>query len=267
VNDIDGYLGRLGVVRPASPDAEALRTLQLAHIERIPFENADVLGGRPIVLDPEALVERLTEPGSRGGGFCYQLNGAFAVLLQALGYSVDRLAARFHGDVRMEPRFGHMALRVKVDGAAWLADVGAGYSFRAPLQLQTGLDQDDPSGRFRIQRAADGPVPPAGDDPPDALDVMWRHRDGVFRPHYRFEPAPASLDDFVAPCDWARTAPDSPFTQDWICAIGTVGGWATLDGRRLRVTGADLDRIDAELIDATALAAALDRWFGVEPPV
>lgn len=259
------YLERLGVAWPPEPSLEALRALHLAHIERVPFENADVLGGRPIRLDADALVARLTEPGSRRGGFCYQLNGAFAALLSELGFRVELLAARFHGAGRMEPRFGHLALRVTIDDEPWLVDVGAGYSFRAPLPLEVGREQDDPSGTFRLQAPVDGPVPLAPDDDPGALDVAWRHRDGVvFQPHYRFEPAARPLDAFAATCEWTRTSPDSPFTQGWICAVGTHGGWATLDGRRLRVTATGTEPADRSLDDDAALADALQRWFGVE---
>jgi len=265
VVDPAAYLERLGVARAPTPSFHALQALQLAHIERVPFENADVLAGRPIRLNAASLVDRLTEPGSRRGGFCYQLNGAFAALLAALGFKVDLLAARFHGDDRMEPRFGHFALRVTIDGEPWLVDVGAGYSFRAPLRLEVGSEQDDPSGTFRIQSPDDGPVPLAPGDDAGALDVAWRHRDGVFRPHYRFEPAPRRLDEFAATCEWTRTSPDSPFTQGWMCAVGTPAGWATLDGRRLRVTSSGQEPVDRLLDDDAELGAALARWFGVAP--
>ncbi|MGK2852067.1 MAG: arylamine N-acetyltransferase [Candidatus Limnocylindrales bacterium] len=82
-----------------------------------------------------------------------------AALLTTLGFEVDLFAARFHGDDRMEPRFGHLALRVTISGEPWLVDVGAGYSFRAPLRLEVDSEQDDRSGTFRIQRPDHGPVP------------------------------------------------------------------------------------------------------------
>lgn len=260
------YLERLGVARPSRPSLDALRAIHMAHIERVAFENADVLSGRPIRLDAARLVARLTEPGSRRGGFCYQLNGAFAAFLAALGYAVDLLAARFHSDDGIQPPLSHLALRVTIDGEPWLVDVGAGYSFRAPLRLEVGREQVDPSGTFRLQAPSDGPLALRPDDDPGALDVAWRHGDGVFRPHYRFELAARRLDDFAATCEWTRTSPDSPFTQGWICAVGTPGGWATLDGRRLRVTGTRQEPIDRELEDDGELAAALQRWFGVAPP-
>jgi N-hydroxyarylamine O-acetyltransferase len=254
--DLEGYLDRLGIPAPHHPDLATLRRLHDAHLRRIPFENADVLRGVVIALGPEALVTRLV--GTRRGGFCYQLNGAFAVLLASLGFRVDRLPARFHGD-RLEPPFGHVTLRVTIDDVAWLVDVGGGYSFRGPLRMVADVLQEDRSGTFRIRPV----LHPAPDDLPDSFDVEWRHRDGGFRPHFRFATVPQPMTAFTTTCAWTQTSPDSPFTRGWIAAAATEAGWATLDGRRLRVTGTGDDDIDRELEDGAELAAALDRWFGV----
>jgi arylamine N-acetyltransferase len=179
--DIPGYLGRLGlpIGSPASwpaPDLATLRDLVARHVLRVPFENASVLRGEPIVLDPAALVGRLV--GTRRGGFCYQLNGAFSSLLVALGYEVELLAARFHSEPAMEPRFGHLAMRVSLDDVPWLVDVGGGLSFRQPLRIETGVEQDDPAGCFRLDAARDTDQE-EGERP---IDVEWRHRDGVSAP-------------------------------------------------------------------------------------
>jgi N-hydroxyarylamine O-acetyltransferase len=263
--DIPGYIGRLGlpIGSPASwpaPDLATLRDLVARHVLRVPFENASVLRGEPIVLDPAALVGRLV--GTRRGGFCYQLNGAFSSLLVALGYEVELLAARFHSEPAMEPRFGHLAMRVSLDDVPWLVDVGGGLSFRQPLRIETGVEQDDPAGCFRLVAARD-PDQEEGERP---IDVEWRHRDGVFRPHYRFEAEARQLDEFESTCEWTRTSAASPFTSGWICAVATPAGWATLDGRRFRLTGADdLPDQDRELSDDADLEATLDRWFGISP--
>jgi hypothetical protein len=48
--------------------------------------------------------------------------------------------------------------------------------------------------------------------------------------------------------------------------VATPAGWATLDGRRFRLTGADdLPDQDRELSDDADLEATLDRWFGISP--
>lgn len=49
--DLDAYLARTGAARPLAPGREALAALHRAHVAAIPFENLDVLLGRPILLD------------------------------------------------------------------------------------------------------------------------------------------------------------------------------------------------------------------------
>jgi N-hydroxyarylamine O-acetyltransferase len=48
---LDAYLDRIGVGRPARPDAASLAELQLHHLRSVPFENLSHLG-EPIVLEP-----------------------------------------------------------------------------------------------------------------------------------------------------------------------------------------------------------------------
>ena len=72
----------------------------------------------------------------RRGGFCHELNSAFAWLLRELGFDVTFLSAevaRPGGEFDLP--FGHMALRVDIDGRSWLADVGFGECFIQPLRL------------------------------------------------------------------------------------------------------------------------------------
>ena len=247
--DAERYLARLGVKTPA-PSVASLRALQGAHLEAIAFENSSVLRDEPIVLEPARLVAKVVDAGR--GGFCFELNGAFAELLAALGFEVALLPGRFWSDRGLGPPNEHMCLRVTIDGEAWLADVGAGYSFREPLRLVRDLEQDDPSGRFRIV------APP---DDPESVDVEWRHSDGAYRPHYRFRDEPVELAAFAEVCEFLRASPASPFTQGWICARALPDGWATLDGSRLVVTQGDV-RTD-EVLAGEALEGALARWFGV----
>jgi N-hydroxyarylamine O-acetyltransferase len=247
--DVTAYLARLGFDAPPPATLDGLRRLQPAHLSAVPFENSSVLRGDPIVLDADGLVGKVVEGR---GGFCFELNGAFASLLAALGFDVALLPGRFWSDAGLGPPNEHLCLRVVLAGEPWLVDVGAGYSFREPLRLATDVEQEDPSGRFRIVAAADDP---------SSLDVEWRHRDGSFRPHYRFRDAPVELSAFDDVCEFLRTSPESPFTQGWICARALPDGWATLDGSHLVVTEGGT-RTD-EILTGAALDAALERWFGI----
>ena len=151
------------------------------------------------------------------GGFCYELNGAFAVLLRELGFAVDYLDARVYSDDAVGQHFEHLALSVTLD-EPWLVDVGFGYSFAEPLRFVIDLEQDDPMGAFRLVEAGDG------------LDLEWRHRDGRWVPHYRVDRTPHDLVAFAAMCDELQTSPTSPFVTDWLCSRIEGGGGVTLFG-------------------------------------
>lgn len=69
--------------RPGAPSPRALARLQLAHLRTVPFENLAVHLGERIALDPDTLHTNVVT--RRRGGFCCELNGAFAALLISLG--------------------------------------------------------------------------------------------------------------------------------------------------------------------------------------
>ena len=122
--DLDAYLARIGDSGPLAPTAEVLDRLHLAHATTIPFENLDILLGRPIRLDLECLQAKLVR-GLRGG-YCFEQNTLFAAALERIGFRVTTLAARVrHGSTRLLPRT-HMLLEVNLDDGPYLADVGFG---------------------------------------------------------------------------------------------------------------------------------------------
>src|SRR6201995_200111 len=83
---VAAYLDRIGASARHEPNAAYLRTLHRQHLHSVPFENLSNHLRERIVWRPDALVEKIVT--RRRGGFCYELNGAFAALLQALGYRV-----------------------------------------------------------------------------------------------------------------------------------------------------------------------------------
>src|SRR4051812_45556722 len=90
--DLDAYLARLGVTGPLAPTPEALDRVHLAHASTIPFENLDLLLGRPIRIDVPSLQAKLV--GDRRGGYCFEQNTLLAAALGAIGFRVTPLAAR-----------------------------------------------------------------------------------------------------------------------------------------------------------------------------
>ncbi|MFF0480011.1 arylamine N-acetyltransferase [Streptomyces sp. NPDC004435] len=242
------YLERIGARRPDRADAEALRELHLRHLLTVPFENLSIHLGQDIVLDEKALVDKVVE--ARRGGFCYELNAAFAALLRALGYRVELLQARVLGpDGRVGIPYDHMALRVETaDGELLLADVGFGDHSHHPLALDERGEQSDPSGTFVIVA-----VPGAEGD----LDVV---RDG--KPQYRLEPRPRELADFTAGAWYHRTSPESHFTRGVICSLLTEDGRVSIGGRKLYRTVAG-ERVERECGTDEELREAYRELFGI----
>ncbi|MFJ8920007.1 arylamine N-acetyltransferase [Streptomyces sp. NPDC102415] len=243
----DAYLERIGAARPSRADAAALRELQVRHLMAVPFENLSIHLGEDIVLEEAKLVDKIVT--RRRGGFCYELNGAFAALLRALGFRVTLLQARVFGDGgRLGIPYDHVALRVGTDDATgpWLADVGFGDHALHPLELEARTEQVDPCGRFRLREA------PQGD-----LDLL---RDGSRQ--FRLDLRPRVPADFRAGAWYHRTSPDSHFSRSLICSRRTEDGRVTLRGRTL-ITTVRGERHETELGDDTEVLAAYRDHFGL----
>src|SRR3989304_7050309 len=88
--DVPSYLGRLDLEGVGPPDLECLVRLQESHLLKVPFENLDIQRGVEIALDEERILRKIVT--DRRGGFCYELNAAFAWLLRQLGFPVDLLS-------------------------------------------------------------------------------------------------------------------------------------------------------------------------------
>ena len=240
------YLDRVGVTAPAVCDAAGLRTLHRAHQRAVPFENLSIHLAEAISLDERDLIDKIVR--RRRGGFCYELNGAFALLLEALGAQVSRVAARVYGEAGLGPPFDHLALIVRpADGSGpWLADVGFGSHSDYPLLAEARDDQDDPAGRFRLADA-------------EAADIVVL-KDG--RPQYRIERRARSLDDCVPTCWWQQTSPQSHFTRSTICSRLTPGGRVSISGRTLIQTRGGT-RTEQQLDTDGELLAAYRDHFGI----
>jgi N-hydroxyarylamine O-acetyltransferase len=240
------YLDRMGVTASTAGDAAGLRTLHREHQMTVPFENLSIHLAEPISLEERDLIDKIVR--RRRGGFCYELNGAFALLLEALGAQVSRVAARVYGEAGLGPPFDHLALIVRAadDSGPWLADVGFGSHSDYPLRLDDRDDQDDPAGRFRLADAE------AGD-----IDVL---KDG--KPEYRLETRARSLADCGPTCWWQQTSPQSHFTRSTICSRLTPGGRLSISGRMLIQTQ-DGTRTEQKLDTDDALLAAYRDYFGV----
>jgi N-hydroxyarylamine O-acetyltransferase len=216
------YLDRIGYTGSTKPTAETLRALHRCHMFTVPFENLDIGLGRRIVCNEDAFIRKIV--GHRRGGFCYEMNGAFAALLRELGFRVTLLSARVcHEDGSIGPDFDHLTLRVDLD-QVWLADVGFGDSFIEPLRLASGPEPVLDGREFRITEQTDW------------LQVERAEPNGVWKGQYAFTLTPRSLYEFAPMCDYHQTSPESSFTRNRVCTRATLEGRITLADQKLIVT-------------------------------
>ena len=147
--DLDAYLARIGHEGPLTPTLETLRALHRAHATAIPFENLDILLGRPIRLDLASLQSKLVT--ARRGGYCFEQNTLFAAVLRRVGFRVTTLAARVRYTMTTLLPKTHMAIAVDLAPARYLADVGfGGHGLVEPLELVPDRAQQLATDWYRV---------------------------------------------------------------------------------------------------------------------
>lgn len=253
MSTVDDYLQRINYRGSQAPTAETLRQLHLAHLQNVPFENLSIHAGEPIVLNDEALFNKIVV--RRRGGFCYELNGLFASLLRALGFEVVKLSARVANDKgEFGPDFDHMTLLVTAPDAPhvrWLADVGFGDCFNEPLLLDSREAQKQGARSYRI------------DAEQDHLLLLQRDGDGEWTPQYRFTLTPHDYADYEAMCRYHQTSPESHFTKARVCTLLIPQGRITLSAMRL-ITTQNGVREERTLADEETYQQLLRDRFGIE---
>ncbi len=244
---IDSYLARIAYNGPRTPTAETLRSLHRAHMLSVPFENLDISRKREIICDEHSILRKVV--AQKRGGFCYELNGAFAALLRELGFRVTMLSARVaRQDGGFGAEFDHLTLRVDLE-EPWLADVGFGDSFQEPLRLKVDLEQPQGCRRFRL--IEEGGV--------QFMEMAEPGADWIRQ--YAFTLAPHCLQDFSAMCRYHQTSPQSSFTQNKICSRATPDGRVTLADNKLIITKKG-ERQDSVLSDED-WKSALKKYFDI----
>jgi N-hydroxyarylamine O-acetyltransferase len=245
--DVGAYLKRIGYVGSTSPTSETLRALQRAHLLAVPFEALDCFLCVPIRLERGALFDKVVS--RRRGGFCYELNGLFAELLVALGFTVSRLAARPFTAEGLAPPFAHLALLVELE-RRWLADVGFGYFALGPLDIDERSAQVRDGRRFRVAGAEDGSL--------EAEELGMRSRWG-----YRFTLEPHGLEDYLDQCRAYSTDPASGFVRGATVSQAFTDGWVTVT--RDQVIGSrGGQRLDRPIKDDLDWRRTLRELLGVD---
>lgn len=253
--NVAAYLERIGYLQAVKPDVQTLHQLQQAHLLAVPFENLDIAWKRPIRLDHDSLWDKIIR--QRRGGFCYELNGLFAELLQVIGYAVTYLNARvFNSNGELGIDFDHLALLVRLPESdqRWLVDVGFGDSFHEPLNFEERGEQQQGLRAYRIEEANGG-------------FVTWqRNYDGSWERQYFFDLQPHQFPkDYESGCLYHQTSPKSSFTRGSIISRATTDGRVSLEAGRLILT-VNGQRTVREIQNPAEYEELLQHYFDIKKP-
>jgi N-hydroxyarylamine O-acetyltransferase len=246
--DLDAYLTRIGQTGAREPTLAVLEAVHLGHAAQIPFENLDILLGRPLRLDLEGLQAKLVA-GHRGG-YCFEQNTLLAAVLQQLGFHVTALAARVRlGAARIAPRT-HMLLRVDIAGSAYLADVGfGGDCLLKPVPMVAGREFAQFGRVYRLMEDA-------------GLWVLQARHGASWEDLYAFTQEPQYAIDYLVANHFTETHPSSIFRKQIFVQITRPEASYRLFDRKLSVRVGD-EVESREIDDDEELLRVLAATFGL----
>ncbi len=250
--DLDAYFARIQWSGETSPTLGTLAGLLRAHTARIPFENLDVLLGRPVRLDLGALQDKLVRAGR--GGYCFEHATLFAAVLEALGFRPLRHAARV---VLFAPRTEvprtHMFLTVAVEGARFVVDPGFGlFAPRVPVPLVAGETTRSDGETHRMDREGD-------------FWVLHVQRGGQAVSGWVTTLEAENPIDFEVANHYVATHPGSLFVNRIMLSAITPEGRVNVMNRDVTVVRAAGEQ-SLQLADRAALRALLTEHFGFDLP-
>lgn len=230
--DLPAYLKRIGYDGDLAPTPETLRALHRAHTTSIPFENLEIMLGRPIDLALGAVQAKLVERPR--GGYCFEHNRLFAAVLERLGYEVVALAGRVTLGARGVRPSTHALLHVRPPGGsqdepAWLCDVGFGGGPLEPLRWRDGEEVEQDGWGFRLRK---GRTVATWSPPTAEWELHQRGPDGWVQRHI-FAMNETFRIDFDVFNHYVSTSPRSPFTMRPLTQRFSPDAHHVLDGTTL----------------------------------
>lgn len=250
--DLDAYFDRIGWGGSTAPTHETLAGILRAHTASIPFENLDVLLGRPPRLDLEALQAKLV--GARRGGYCFEQATLFAAVLEALRFAPRRHSARVVLQApRTESPRTHMLLTVPLAEGVFVVDPGFG-SFAPRVPLPLAGDSGEGAARATHWLDRDGTWWTLNARSADGVVAAWTTTLEEDHPV-----------DFAMANHYTATHPDSPFVNRIMLRAFTGAGRVTMMNRDLTIVAGDRTE-KSQLADRSALRQVVAKHFGFDLP-
>ena len=252
IPDLDKYLLRLGLKRPAKYDLDFLDSMIFAHQCNIPFENLEVHEeGLQIPLSTDRLFDKIVE--RKRGGYCFELNALFARALEACGYDLFSVLARvIIGEDFSIPSLHRLAI-VNIDNDQYVCDVGFGGAQPGfALKIEDGYSKSFCGQTFNIKKNNGkwmiSYVPRSG---------------GVEEPTMEFLTVNTEEVDFFAPNFYCCAHEDSVFVQSRFVNLRTLNGSKSIFENQFAINE-DGKRTEMEITDDEQLTELLVSHFGIE---
>ena len=250
MDKIKAFFSRMGMDENTLVDMNPvfLGRVQTACVTHIAYENLDILNGKPLNLDADALFEKIVLKGR--GGYCFELNGLLAHMLGKMGFSVSERFARFLRGENEIPMRRHRVTVVTLEDGDYFMDIGVGQiAPRLPIKMEEHLVQTQNGETYRFKR--------------DARHgwVLWELHHGAWREYLAIPNDIAYPVDFIQPSFFCENHPDSIFRKQRMIAIKTESGRKTIDADTYKVfEGETLKEIYKNLKDEE-IAGILKREF------
>lgn len=246
----NAYLKRINAEYDGNPTKENLDYLIYQQQISVPFEDLAVFDKWGSVdLSNEALFQKIVV--EQRGGFCFELNGAFLLLLKGLGYDCAGCMARVgipaFGVLR---RLDHRGILVFFDDGTYYCDVGMGGPKPGWAVNINGQKETREGKTFWIDDAEKG-WKELKHDYPDGGDGS-----------IIFAPIAMLPFDFIANCADLVARGNSTFHVNRMANIRTEDGYYDLTNNILKINKSGVTT--TQEIDERDLPKILEEYFGIK---
>ncbi|SMO81290.1 N-hydroxyarylamine O-acetyltransferase [Saccharicrinis carchari] len=247
---LQSYLYRVKYSGTPKSDYDSIKKLMQCQMCSVPFENLDVQKGMVVSLLPNDIVDKILN--KHRGGYCYEVNGLFALALQEIKVPYIFVAARPMPYPERRPNT-HMAIIATIENEEFLIDLGFGsYGIREPLKLSS-YNTEIVQGKdaFMLEKTAENEYLLK-----TLINKEWANQ-------YSFEVHHHEWIDFIPANYFNSTHPDSIFVQKPFVVLFNANGRKVLFGNTLKLI--EDGSTESILFEEEEYEGILKQHFNLQP--
>lgn len=241
---MDKYLKRIGYRGTVNHDLPSLNALVQAQLTHIPFENLDIWAkGTCPSLEKVDLFNKIVVRNR--GGYCFELNTLFRLLLQYLGFEAYQAVSSLVNEDGTPHTAAHNVIICTLNGEKYLIDVGFGGP--VPFGAMSLKEGSWENFKLRVQ---------------NGFWYLDRWEQDHYHPSIRFRDVPATMEELIPLNYYISQKPDSHFRHRLNVSVKQPDGSIhRLFGNQLHIRTAEgtVDRI----VTNEELSEVLLTHFGI----